>query len=199
MSQAGAVSPGGTIGPTVVETLTGNTGGAVGPTGNNINVVGDGTTIAVAGDPGTSTLTISAIGEANPNALFMTTLTSNIDFTATGTTLVYTTNTGAPNFWISPGALLYIYWTTVTDFSVNARISLGTNSPDYNNIISNGILYSGAVVGTVSAYGNFANGTQALYVTTLVIPGNTAIYLNINTGATATALMAKVAIVGNYQ
>lgn len=44
------------------ETLTGNTGGAVAPTANNINVVGDGTTITVAGNPGTSTLTISAIG-----------------------------------------------------------------------------------------------------------------------------------------
>ena len=44
------------------ETLTGNTGGAVPPTNNNINVVGDGVTCTVAGDPSTSTLTISAIG-----------------------------------------------------------------------------------------------------------------------------------------
>lgn len=44
----------------VFETLTGNTGAAVPPTGNNINVVGDGTTVTVAGNPGTSTLTISA-------------------------------------------------------------------------------------------------------------------------------------------
>ena len=45
-------------GGVVTETLTGNSGGAVGPTGNNINVVGDGTFITVAGNPGTSTLTI---------------------------------------------------------------------------------------------------------------------------------------------
>lgn len=51
--------------PTVVETLTGNTGGAVGPTGNNINVVGTGP-ILVTGSPGTSTLTISDNGAA-PN------------------------------------------------------------------------------------------------------------------------------------
>jgi len=42
--------------------LTGNTGGAVPPTANNINVVGDGTTVTVAGNPGTSTLTISLVG-----------------------------------------------------------------------------------------------------------------------------------------
>jgi len=48
---------------TVVETLTGNTGGPVGPNGaNNINVVGDGIGITVAGSPGTNTLTISMVG-----------------------------------------------------------------------------------------------------------------------------------------
>ena len=63
MSQAGIFStsivpPGG-----AVETLTGNSGGAVGPDGaNNIDVVGDGTTINVVGNPGTNTLTISALG-----------------------------------------------------------------------------------------------------------------------------------------
>lgn len=45
----------------IVSTLTGNTGGAVSPTGGNINVVGDGTTISVAGNPGDSTLTISSL------------------------------------------------------------------------------------------------------------------------------------------
>ena len=44
------------------ETLTGNSGGAVTPTNDNINVIGDGTTINVVGTPSNSTLTISAIG-----------------------------------------------------------------------------------------------------------------------------------------
>jgi len=62
MSQQGQLDSGGST-PTIVETLTGNTGGAVGPDGaNNINVVGDGTTANVAGNPGTNTLTISASG-----------------------------------------------------------------------------------------------------------------------------------------
>ena len=62
MSQAGTFTPS-TLPPgTIVETLTGNTGGPVGPDLlNNIDVVGDGTTITVAGNPGTNTLTISAL------------------------------------------------------------------------------------------------------------------------------------------
>lgn len=47
--------------PVTVETLTGNSGGAVGPSGNNINVIGAGG-VTVAGNPGTSTLTISVSG-----------------------------------------------------------------------------------------------------------------------------------------
>jgi hypothetical protein len=46
-----------------VETLTGNTGGPVGPTLNNINVLGSGP-ITVSGNPGTSTLTISYTGSS---------------------------------------------------------------------------------------------------------------------------------------
>jgi hypothetical protein len=43
--------------------LTGNSGGAVFPnTSGNVNVVGDGTTITIVGNPGTHTLTASLIG-----------------------------------------------------------------------------------------------------------------------------------------
>jgi len=60
MSQAGAYfdnnSPGG-----FVQTLTGNTGGAVGPSAGNINVIGSGS-ITVTGNPGSHTLTISNTG-----------------------------------------------------------------------------------------------------------------------------------------
>ena len=48
--------------PGQVNTLTGNSGGAVSPTADNINVVGDGSTIEIVGDPGTSTLTASTTG-----------------------------------------------------------------------------------------------------------------------------------------
>ncbi len=60
MSQAGIFVP--SSGPgSSVQTLTGNTGGAVPPTLGNINVIGAGF-ISVAGNPGTSTLTISDSG-----------------------------------------------------------------------------------------------------------------------------------------
>jgi hypothetical protein len=52
--------------------LTGNTGGLVGPTLGNINIVGTGD-ISVAGNPGTSTLTISLAGAGN----IVSTLTGN--------------------------------------------------------------------------------------------------------------------------
>jgi len=44
--------------------LTGNSGGAVGPTAGNINVLG-GTGINIVGNPGTSTLTVSTTGTTN--------------------------------------------------------------------------------------------------------------------------------------
>jgi len=47
---------------TQILSLTGNTGGPVLPTLGNINVIGDGVTATVTGNPGTSTLTISLIG-----------------------------------------------------------------------------------------------------------------------------------------
>lgn len=56
MSQCGFFLPGGA--GAVVTTLTGNAGGAVGPTVGNINIIG-GTGILVTGDPGASTLTIT--------------------------------------------------------------------------------------------------------------------------------------------
>jgi len=60
MSQAGVLNRGVFPPGSVVQTIEGNTGGPVGPNGaNNIFVVGDGTTIEVAGNPGTNTLTIS--------------------------------------------------------------------------------------------------------------------------------------------
>ncbi len=66
MSQGGRlnISGGGGSG-SPVQTLTGNTGGAVPPTANNINVVGA-TGITVTGNPGTSTLTISLTDVTSP-------------------------------------------------------------------------------------------------------------------------------------
>ena len=48
-------------GAATVDTLTGNSGGPVPPTAGNINVIGAGG-VTVAGNPGTSTLTITVAG-----------------------------------------------------------------------------------------------------------------------------------------
>ncbi len=66
------------VGSGTVETLTGNSGGAVSPAAGNINVVGDGNSATVVGNPGTNTLTISStnffvadVGSAVPSGLAM--------------------------------------------------------------------------------------------------------------------------------
>lgn len=48
-----------------IETLTGNTGGAVGPDGaGNVDVIGDGNIVTVTGAPGSNELTISLVNTA---------------------------------------------------------------------------------------------------------------------------------------
>jgi hypothetical protein len=59
LGQLGTVGSGGA---TVIETVTGNSGGAVDPSAGNINIIGDGTSISITGNPGTNTLTVAAIG-----------------------------------------------------------------------------------------------------------------------------------------
>jgi len=62
------------LGSGSLESLTGNSGGPVFPDVNaNINVVGDGTTIDIVGNPGSNTLTVSAI----PGTPAVETLTGN--------------------------------------------------------------------------------------------------------------------------
>jgi hypothetical protein len=96
-----------------VDTLTGNTGGAVPPTGGNINVVGTGS-VSVAGNPGTSTLTISnsgavAIsfagdsGTATPAAGVLTLHgANNITTSAAGSTVTFNV-TGTTNHAVQVG------------------------------------------------------------------------------------------------
>ncbi len=66
MSQAGILNvAGGGGGGSPVQTLTGDTGGPVPPTLNNINLIG-GAGVSVAGNAGTSTLTIN-LTNVTPN------------------------------------------------------------------------------------------------------------------------------------
>jgi hypothetical protein len=82
MSQAGIINvAGGGGGGSAVETLTGNTGGAVPPTANNIFVLGTGG-ITVAGNPGGSTLTISLIDNLLIGTATTTDGTTYVSFSA---------------------------------------------------------------------------------------------------------------------
>ena len=72
MSQAGIINiSGGGGGGTPIQTVTGNSGGPVSPTANNINIVGgvsninDSNGITVIGTPGTSTETITLTNTQN--------------------------------------------------------------------------------------------------------------------------------------
>jgi hypothetical protein len=88
--QLGTVGSGGA---TLVSTLTGNSGGVVSPTTGNINIVGDGTSVNVVGNPGTSTLTISASG-SGVGAAFLAYVTTQYSITAaTPTHVTYDTLT----------------------------------------------------------------------------------------------------------
>jgi hypothetical protein len=68
-----------------VSALTGNSGGAVGPDDmGNINVVGDGTTVNVTGDPGDNTLTISLVGGDVATQSFVTNVSGPVYPTSDG-------------------------------------------------------------------------------------------------------------------
>lgn len=102
-----------------VTKLTGNTGGAVGPTAGNINVVGTGN-VAVSGNPGTSTLTISVSGEIASSTTYVST-TPYMALTTDVTILVDTATIGAPSNIVLPDSLTsdgYTY--TIKDWSGQA-------------------------------------------------------------------------------
>ena len=80
-----------------LETLTGNSGGAVSPSLQNINIVGDGTTATVVGNPGTNTLTISSIGSGA-----FTWTNKNISFAAAAANGYFITNTATATLPASP-------------------------------------------------------------------------------------------------
>jgi len=113
---------------TYVETLTGNTGGAVSPNGSgNINVKGDGTTINVVGTPLSNTLTISAAG-------------------GLATTYTAVSGTASP----SSGNINFLGGTNITSVAAGSTVSYGltgqvaianggTNASSFTN--NNGVVY----------------------------------------------------------
>jgi hypothetical protein len=83
-----------------VETLTGNSGGAVSPSADNINMVGDSTTINIVGVPSTSTLTANVILPATAHQVLVGEISSIVGISPSTAGYVLTSNgTGAdPSF-----------------------------------------------------------------------------------------------------
>jgi hypothetical protein len=142
MSQAGMLNVnGGGGGGSPIETITGNSGGAVPPTGNNINLVGGGG-VTVVGTPGTSTLTISipnssmtwsdqatSFAAVADNGYFVTAAaTATLPSTAVeGTTIVfYATSTGAVTVTANTGQIIEIGTAT----SASAGVAVSTHKGD---------------------------------------------------------------------
>ncbi len=161
MSQAGKLINGFVPPPpgTFVETLTGNSGGAVGPDGSdNINVVGDGTTIDVTGNPGTNTLTISAIGSSGISTI------DGDTGSVTGSTVTFQTNIAAPN---ANGTMNFSGAGTVMTLNVNdifGNIGIGTGCFSNANPGNSGVALGNSALRfqSVGANGNCAIGNGSL-------------------------------------
>lgn len=101
MSQAGLINiSGGGGSGSPIETLTGDSGGAVPPTANNINTLGSGS-ITTIGNPGTSTITTELTGLTNHSVLLgagTTTITKLGPIATTGNVLMSQGSTTDPAF-----------------------------------------------------------------------------------------------------
>jgi len=166
----------------VTETITGNSGGAVGPdVSNNINFVGDGTTINIVGNPATFTLTASVIanyilqvnadtGSATPTAGILTLAGgNNIGTSATGSTV-----------------------TVNLDGTTNHAVQVGNASGSLTSLTvgATGELLVGAT-GANPAFGSSANGDFSFVTSTA---GSTRQLVVENFDNTNTASNAVIAV-----
>ncbi len=124
-----------------LKTLTGNTGGAVGPDGsNNINIVGAGA-ISVAGNPGTNTLTISIAGsgtativttDATPTPFISVNVPAGRTVIITAT-IAATGNTGTASF--GGTIALTVFRPTGGDVALVGFPTINSNTTSSANII----------------------------------------------------------------
>lgn len=155
----------------VTETLTGNTGGPVPPTGNNINVVGDGTTVTVAGTPGTSTLLITLGGD-------VATLYTEDSGTATpalgnlnvlGGTGVATVGAGS-TITINADATVPLQFTTNSGIAVPAANNL--------NVLGSGVVTTSGAGSTITITSSGTGDVSAMEVDTYTGPGTNPVVPN---------------------
>lgn len=164
------------------ETLTGNSGGAVGVDGsNNINVVGDGTTINISGNPGTHTLTANVVtgnvivetltgnsgGAISPSGGNINTVgTGSITIVGSGHTLT-TELTGLTNHSLLVGAGT----PTITSLGVATNGQLPIGSTGANPVLST--LTAGTGI-------SITNGAGSI---TVAVAGSVALTFDADTGS----------------
>jgi hypothetical protein len=189
-----------TSGP--VDTLTGNSGGAIGPTGGNISILGSGD-LAFAGSGSTLTGTItpgtsliSTITGDSGGALSPTAGNFNIKGTANQITVTGAGSTetlSVPATFIAPGSIAAITTVTATLGNITA-----TNGNFVASTAGNGVVLpvntgSGAASGTVNC-----NGRQgAVTFTGVSIAGGAALALTLgNTSITGAATQIIYTLTG---
>lgn len=164
MSQAGIASGGSGGGGSGIQTITGNSGGAVGPDGsNNINVVGSGV-VSVAGNAGTNTLTISLAGTVattyTENAGTATPAANNLNIL--GLNGISTSGAGSTVTITSTNGQI------VTGFTVDANTPPGTNPVVANAsgivTITGGQVATGTIGANVIQTNSLAANTYAIQI-----------------------------------
>lgn len=135
----------------LIETLTGNIGGPIGPTGANVNIVGAGG-LVVTGNPATSTLTISGGGGG-------------------GVAVSFGTDVGGPAVPDGAGLISFINGSNISTNGATAnqvRVNL-VNSPSVSGSVTAGTGFVATTGDVTVTAGNInmananAAGTQGIY------------------------------------
>lgn len=160
MSQAGMFSGGGPTPPgTAIQTITGDTGGPVGPTAGNINLLTADTTIQFVGNPGTSTIT-QDFGLSN---LILgsdaTGITVGLQNVGLGLTALDNITAGSSNIGIGAGALF-------NNTTGSNNIAVGSSALLSNTTSNQNVAIGTSALQNSDAFGNIAIGHQTLFSNT---------------------------------
>lgn len=199
-----------------VSFLAGNSGGDVGPTaGGVINVIGDGVTIDVVGNPGTNTLTISAIGEASE----VTSITGNSGPAQVGALNLITAN-ATPKFVGAAGTITLDFNLSNLFLGAPGNITSGVENTAYGQIAganitsgsSNTAIGFEAMVNSTTGGGNTSIGAFSLFnvlsgannncalgfgALETIVTGSNNIGIGLNGGASLTLANSNNIMIGN--
>lgn len=160
MSQAGINSVS-NVKPTVVETLTGNTGGPVGPNAsNNINLLGA-ILYTLSGNPGTNTLTVNPLPNAFPITPYVVGPVGQAGYQTIQSAINAANSAGGGAIYVQPG----IYTENLTLFS-NTQVAAAAGASD----IGGGVTIIG--IHTPPTSGNFTFTSVILQSATHIFSSN---------------------------